>query len=553
MSIYVNEFEEIYCKSSNLKFLREKVLRLAMQGEFTKDTNYGISATKTAEDVINTRINLEKNKKIKKWKKIDKHISHDFNYPNLWSEMFLGNIGDWGAGATPKRGNSEYWSRGTIPWLKTGELNNSYVTESQEFITSKALNETSVRLNKKGDVLIAMYGATIGKVAILDFVATTNQACCACTPFEGIYNKYVFYLLMSLKKAFNDSGEGGAQPNISKEKIVNTKFGLPSTQEQYDIVNKIEFLFAQIDQLEEKLKKKEHLLKLLPSAVVDAIGSCKTSEQLKTQLLFIIENFDEIFQTPESMQELRNVILQLAIEGKLVEQDSSDEPASELIERIKIEKDKLVEEKKIRKPKKLEPITEEEKPFEIPESWEWIRATEVCHMINYGYTAKSLFNDTGTKMLRITDIQNGKVNWDIVPFCEIEEKKLLGYILNKNDVVIARTGGTVGKSFIVKEINCQSVYASYLIRLLPSSDMNADYFYNYLQSPYYWEQLIDGTRGGAQPNVNATTLGNLIIPLPPLEEQLRINNKIKLLMSVIDEMEDKLKKKQQIIKLLGMA
>lgn len=286
----------------------------------------------------------------------------------------------------------------------------------------------------------------------------------------------------------------------------------------------------------------------MPTAIVDSIGVCKTGEELKEQLEFVIQNFETIFQTPESMQELRNVILQLAIEGKLVPQDPTDEPASELLKRIEAEREQLVKEKKIRKPSKLEPISEGEVPFEIPESWEWVRLNDVCNLINYGYTAKALQNDTGTKMLRITDIQNGKVNWDTVPYCEIEESKISGYALNENDVVIARTGGTVGKSFIVKNVVHQSVYASYLIRLLPSKEVSCDYFYQYLQTPYYWVQLTDGARGGAQPNVNATTLSQLIIPLPPLNEQYRIVERVESLMAIIDQMEEKIKKKLRLLR-----
>lgn len=119
-----------------------------------------------------------------------------FDIPDTWMWARLGCIGNWGAGATPARGNSEYYD-GNIPWIKTGELNNSYVFSSEETITLKALNECSLRYNKKGDVLIAMYGATIGKLAIAGIDLTTNQAYCACTPQSGINNLYLFYLLMA--------------------------------------------------------------------------------------------------------------------------------------------------------------------------------------------------------------------------------------------------------------------------------------------------------------------------------------------------------------------
>ena len=172
-------------------------------------------------------------------------VEAPFEVPENWCWCRLGEIGDWGAGATPNRSKKEYYSNEGIPWIKTGELNNGIVTTSEEFITEKALKECSLRYNKIGDVMIAMYGATIGKVAIAGIELTTNQACCACTTFDGVYNKYLFYFLMANKENFIKQGEGGAQPNISREKIVKTLIPLPPLAEQEEIVRKVEELLAE--------------------------------------------------------------------------------------------------------------------------------------------------------------------------------------------------------------------------------------------------------------------------------------------------------------------
>lgn len=169
-----------------------------------------------------------------------------FDIPTNWQWVRLGQIGDWGAGATPARGKTDYYQNGSIPWLKTGELNNGTVYDSAEHITPKALNECSLRLSSVGDVLIAMYGATIGKLAIAGAKLTTNQACCACTPFNGIYNRYLFYYLMANKDTFIEMGAGGAQPNISREKIVRFLFALPPENEQHKIVSKIDLLLQSL-------------------------------------------------------------------------------------------------------------------------------------------------------------------------------------------------------------------------------------------------------------------------------------------------------------------
>ena len=154
-----------------------------------------------------------------------------FEAPQNWSWTTLGKIGKWQSGSTPNRLNKDYYN-GNIPWLKTGDLNNGYITHIPESITEKALNETSVKLNPTGSVLIAMYGATTGKIGILTFPATTNQACCACEVFNGIDKEFLFLFLLSHREEFIKMGGGGAQPNISKEKIINTYIPLPPFAEQ---------------------------------------------------------------------------------------------------------------------------------------------------------------------------------------------------------------------------------------------------------------------------------------------------------------------------------
>ena len=167
-----------------------------------------------------------------------------FEIPNSWTWTRMGQIGDWGAGSTPQRSNQDYYG-GNILWLKTGELNNGIVYDTEEKITQRAFQNCSLRMNKIGDVLIAMYGATIGKLAIVGKELTTNQACCGCTPYV-IYNWFLFYFLMASRDTFIKKGEGGAQPNISRVKLVEHLIPLPPLNEQKRIVERIETLFKQL-------------------------------------------------------------------------------------------------------------------------------------------------------------------------------------------------------------------------------------------------------------------------------------------------------------------
>ena len=175
-----------------------------------------------------------------------------FEVPQKWSWTTLGKIGKWQSGSTPSRLNKDYYN-GDIPWLKTGDLNDGYITHIPEYITEKALNETSVKLNPSGSVLIAMYGATIGKIGILTYPATTNQACCACETFNGIDKEFLFFFLLSHRDEFIKMGGGGAQPNISKEKIINTYIPLPPFAEQKRIVSAVRKAFVQLDTIMESL------------------------------------------------------------------------------------------------------------------------------------------------------------------------------------------------------------------------------------------------------------------------------------------------------------
>ena len=175
-----------------------------------------------------------------------------FEVPDGWCWATLGSIGKWQSGATPSRMRKDYYG-GDIPWLKTGDLNDWYITDIPEYITQLALNETSVKLNPAGSILIAMYGATIGKIGILTMPATTNQACCACISHNGIEQMYLFYYLLSHKEEFVRQGGGGAQPNISKEKIVETLIPIPPLSEQLRIIKAIEAIFNKIDNITAEL------------------------------------------------------------------------------------------------------------------------------------------------------------------------------------------------------------------------------------------------------------------------------------------------------------
>ena len=428
-----------------------------------------------------------------------------FEIPQGWEWCRMGSIGDWGAGATPAKGNPDYYG-GSILWLRTGELNNGIVYDSEIKVTKKALQECSLRMNRIGDVLIAMYGATIGKVAIVGKELTTNQACCACTPF-GIYNYFLFFFLMGSQIDFIKKGEGGAQPNISREKLVSHLMPIPPLTEQYRIVEKIQYLLP----LVEKYSDSQILQDKLNSEIKD---------------------------------KLRKSILQEAIQGKLVPQIAEEGSAQELLEQIKEEKRTLVKEGKLKKSalndsvifcgddnkyyekidKKILDITEEI-PFEIPESWTWTRMGQIG---DWGAGSTPLRSNQDYYGGNILWLKTGELNNGAVYDTEekITQRAFQDCSLRMNkkgDVLIAMYGATIGKLAIVgKELTTNQACCG----CTPYVVYNWFLFYFLMASR---DTFIKKGEGGAQPNISRIKLVEYLIPLPPLNEQKRIVKRIETL------------------------
>ena len=312
------------------------------------------------------------------------------------------------------------------------------------------------------------------------------------------------YLLWFFKSAYfiengikSFTGTAGQQ-RIHKDYLSHCVFPLPPLSEQNRIVAKIEELLPLVDRYEQAWTK--------------------------------LEDFNRRF--PEDM---KKSILQQAIQGKLVEQRPEEGTAQELYAQIQAEKQRLIKEGKLKKEKPLPEIAEDEKPFEIPDGWMWVRWGDLSESIQYGFNAPAQ-NSGRIKMVRISDIQDGKVLWGSVPFCQIEENEIPKYLLKKNDILFARTGGTVGKSYLVREVSEEAIYAGYLIRTRYSSSLVPEYLKCFMESPLYWDQLKNGTIATAQPNCNGKTLSKMILPLPPLAEQKRIVARLEELLPLCERL-----------------
>ena len=235
---------------------------------------------------------------------------------------------------------------------------------------------------------------------------------------------------------------------------------------------------------------------------------------------------------------LRQKILDLAIHGKLVPQDPNDEPASVLLERIREEKERLIKEGKIKKPKKTKAACDKPHyPFELPKGWVWTTVGEISKSISYG-VSESAKSKGEYKLLRITDIQNNAVDWNTVPYADYDEHRANAYLINDGDILFARTGATVGKSYLVKGLQDKAIYASYLIRVQTFNEILPEYVKYFFESGFYWDQIQKDSVGIGQPNVNGTTLSQLALPIPPINEQHRIVNELGSWLNIIDAIDN---------------
>ncbi len=463
------------------KQLTDSILQMAIQGKLVTQDPDDEPASALLERIREEKRRLVKEGKLKKKALEETPINENeipFKIPGEWEWCKLGWIGDWRSGATPAKGISEFYLNGNIVWLRTGELNNSYVYDSEIKITPLALEKCSLRMCNIGDVLIAMYGATIGKVAIAGVKLTTNQACCACTPFY-VHNKYLLYFLMASKKRFIELGEGGAQPNISREKIVDFPFPLPPLAEQHRIVERIE------------------------------------------ELMPIIKEYGEAYEEASKMDaelpdKLKKSILQEAIMGKLDTQDPNDEPASVLLEHIREEKKRLVKEGKLKKKDLIEtPVEESEQPFKIPNGWEFIKLSLITSLLD-GEKREGKHVCLDAKYLR------GKSSGDMLS---------KGKFVKQGDNIILVDGENSGEVFTVP---CDGFMGSTFKQLWISEIVFLPFVLFFIR--FYKDMLRKSKKGAAIPHLNKEIFNNLIIGIPPLAEQHRIVEKIEALFAEIDNM-----------------
>lgn len=460
------------------KKLRQKILDLAIHGKLVPQDPNDEPASVLLERIKAEKERLIKEGKIKRSKKSAKtsdtpHYENvPFDVPEGWVWTTLGEVGTWQSGGTPSRSNKTYYG-GNIPWLKTGELNDGLISYIPESITEEAVANSSAKINPTGSVLIAMYGATIGKLGILTFPATTNQACCACIEFNAIIQLYLFYFLLSQRNEFIAKGGGGAQPNISKEIIVNTFIPLPPLSEQQRIVMEIEKWFALIDQVEHG----------------------------KSDLQTVIK-------------QAKSKILDLAIHGKLVQQNPNDEPAIELLKRMNPD---------------FTPCDNGHYPIG------WIK-TILGELFSHN-TGKALNSSNKEGIfkdyLTTSNVYWNKFDFTVIKQMPFKEGELDKCTVTKGDLLVCE-GGDIGRSAIWN-FDYDICIQNHIHRLRPKIDLCVPFYY--YTFAYLKENNLIGGKGIGLLGLSSNALHKIELPLPPLAEQQRIVQKIEELFSVLDNIQ----------------
>jgi type I restriction enzyme S subunit len=359
-------------------------------------------------------------------------------------------------------------------------------------LTEQGLRSSSAVLLPAGTVLFSSR-APIGRVAIAANELSTNQGFKNLTPYPGILSTYVFYYLKASKALAQSRASGTTFLELSAAKFARIPIPVPPTAEQQRIVARLDELFTRLD------------------AAVEAL------QRVKAQLA-----------------RYRQAVLKAAFEGKLTERwrsrsnSAAGTPSEHTGPQTPTES-----------PASARAHTRAaNEPAVLPASWRWKTVGQIATSIQYGYTARARREPVGPRFLRITDIQDGRVNWARVPFCQIDEKETLTFQLTAGDIVFARSGATVGKTYLVRPGDPPAVFASYLVRLKMGETCTPEYLYRFFQSPLYWAQIARSKVGIGQANVSGRALSQILVPVPPLAEQCAIIEAIDASLSLAERAEE---------------
>ena len=473
--------------------LKNSILQLAIQGKLVEQRKEEGTGEELFKEIQKEKKKLLEEGKIKKQKTLPE-IREDeipFDIPETWKWVRASDILYITMGQSPKGEN--------INNNKLGyEFHQGKSNFSEMFLNKSKVFTTADNKVIEAPAIVMSVRAPVGDVNLVKNKIYIGRGLASFQIYTECDLLYIYYYFLTIKNSLERVSTGSTFKAINSEIVNKIIIPLPPLEEQKRIVEKIEEILPLVKKYEKSWTRLEELNKKFPL-------------------------------------DMKKSILDEAIKGKLVEQRKEEGTGEELYKEIQKEKKKFLEEGKIKKQKTLPEISEDEIPFDIPDNWKWVRLGEISQSVQYGYSAPAQIKGR-IKMVRISDIQDESVCWDKVPYCDIREEEIEQYLLKNNDILFARTGGTVGKSFLVKNIGENAIYAGYLIRMRYGKNIVPQFLKYFMGSALYWAQLRNGTVATAQPNCNGQTLSKVMLPLPPLAEQKRIVEKIEELLPLCDEL-----------------
>ncbi len=537
-----------------VKKLRELILELAVRGKLVPQDPNDEPASLLLERIAAEKARLVKEKKIKKPKPLPKILTDEVNFslPPSWQWTHFSNILDFsGGGQPPKSYFSEEKKEGFVQLIQIRDLG----PNPQPVYIPR---EKASKFCTENDVMVGRYGASVGKV----FWGKDGAYNVALIKIHNDFNAYTpNFIHLLLRSPLGQSLFGGisrsAQDGFSKKDIEHKLIPYLSIAEQHRIVAKVDELMTLCDQLEQQTEASIEAHQVLVTTLLDTLTNSADADELMQNWARISEHFDTLFTTEESIDQLKQTILQLAVMGKLVPQDPNDEPASELLKRIAGEKAQLVKEKKIKKQKALPPIAEDEKPFELPNGWVWERIDNLSNLIEYGSSQKTVDPfPGGVPVLKMGDIQNGQLILGDHKMMSADVEELPSLYLKNNDILYNRTNSAelVGKTGIFKGEDDKYSFASYLIRIRCNSrNVLPDYINLSMNTPLFRATQVEPhiKKQCGQANVNGTLMKSMLVSIPPLNEQKQIISKVNQLISACNSLRRTIEKSK--LKQLNIA
>ena len=540
--------------------LRELILDLAVQGKLVPQDRSDEPADILLEKISRDKKQLISDGKIKKEKleHIKSATEKLFQIPPTWRFARFSDISYLitdGTHHTPK-----YVSEG-IPFLSVKDMSGGFLDFSQtRFVSEEQHKELIKRCNpQKGDLLLTKVGTT----GIPILVETDRPFSIFVSVALIKFPKLLIdgrYLSLSIKSPFvknqsEEGTEGIGNKNLVLRKIESFTIPLPPLAEQHRIVAKVDELMSLCDELEQQETNHLKSHQLLVETLLGTLTQAKDAAEFQTAWATLAQHFDDLFITEDSIDQLKQTILQLAVMGKLVSQDPKDEPASVLLERIKKDKERLIELGEIKKEKPLPAIQAAEIPFNPPIAWEFARLGEITNKIGSGSTprgGRESYSNEGILFLRSQNIRDHGLELSDVAFITEEtHERMSGTKVYPNDILLNITGGSLGRSTIFPDDAEEANVSQHVTIIRPTNPDTRFFLHMCIVSPY-GQELIWGRQVGAnREGLSKKVLELFEIPIPPLKEQKRIIRKVNELFALCDSLKERITEAQKVANLMA--